>query len=86
MLIIINVNCQLMLIIMRIAKQVAHCATLKKVAAIVAETIAATCLAIILAVARHVTLCNGSCNFSPNDVARQVTRKLAQCNTASSVI
>ena len=56
MLIIINVNCQLMLIIMRIAKQVAHCATLKKVAAIVAETIAATCLAIILAVARHVTL------------------------------
>ena len=45
---------------------------------LLSATIAATnYLVLILAVARHVTVCNGSCNLSPNVVARQIARKIA---------
>ena len=65
-----------------------HCPTLKKVAAIVTKIEldstfrkdAATCLAMILGVSRYITLYNGSCNLFRNVVARQVARKMAQCN------
>ena len=62
---------------------VLHCATLKRVAAIVEGKVeldstfcndfAAPCLAMILAVARYVTLYNGSCNFADTSCTKNHT-------------
>ena len=63
-----------------------HCAMLKKIVAKVAESRThATGLAKFSAVARYVTLGSDSCNLSRNGVARQVARKIAQCNSVLKV-
>ena len=45
------------------------------------NALAATRMLRDLMIAGHVTPCNFSCNLCRNKIARQVARKIAQCNT-----